>query len=93
MRTQRAIKLKIGKTLPAGLPVEFREDRPWLCIVTDGNDEYQVRVTSAFHEPSLEEMEEYVADGICPSIAGDSVEPDGWDSHRTPSWLLALKLI
>jgi hypothetical protein len=55
--------------------------------------DYRVSARSAFHAPSLEELEESASDGTCPSIFGDTVEPDGWDSHGSPSWMLALNLI
>lgn len=43
--------------------------------------------------PSLPTLERWSSDSICKSIFGDTVEPDGWDSNDSPSWLLALGLI
>jgi hypothetical protein len=94
MKTEKTIKLKTGETLPKGLPVSFVKECPSSCLVHAQRDEpFRVRVLSAFHPPSLDELQDAVNDGICPSVAGDSVEPDGWDSHGSPSWLLALGMI
>ena len=93
MTTEKSIKLKTGATIPAGLPVTFLQDSPSRCLVRDGSLEYRVRVTSAFHAPEMDELEEANNDGVCPSIGGEQVEPDGWDSNGAPSWLLALGLI
>lgn len=89
MKTEKSIKLKDGSILPAGLPVTFQESTPSICLV-DGR---KVRVSSAFVPPSMDELEEASNDGVCPSISGETVEPDGWDCHGSPSWLLALGVI
>lgn len=94
MTTQKEIKLKDGSILPKGLPVTFLQDNPSRCLVRGARAEpYRVRVTSAFKTPSMAELEESANDGVCPSIAGETVEPDGWDSHGSPSWLLAFGVI
>ena len=94
MNTEKAIKLKDGSTLPKGLPVTFIQDSPSRCLVQgDRAEPYWVRVTSAFKAPSMDELEEYVNDGICLSVAGYSTEPDGWCEQSSPSWLLALGMI
>jgi len=92
MNTQKPIKLKSGETLPAGLPCSFLEPST-LCIVHAAGRDYKVRASSAFHAPSTEELEEAVNDCTCPSVFGETVEPDGWDCHGSPSWLLAFGLI
>lgn len=94
--TQKEIRLKDGVTLPVGLPVEFIKTSPSICLVQCGDlrpGPARVRVTSAFQCPTLEELEGAVSDGVCESVGGDSVEPDGWDSEGSPSWLLALGMI
>ena len=92
MTTEKAIKLKSGETLPAGLPVLWlpRENSGHALCSVAGR---RVRITSAFHAPDMEELEEANNDGACPSIAGNSVEPDGFDHEGSPSWLLALGII
>ena len=92
--TEKTIKLKDGNTLPAGLPVTFQQDKPWLCLVQGERAEpFKVRVSSAFAPPCRDELEEAVSDGLCASVLGNSVEPDGWDSDGSPSWPLALGMI
>jgi len=94
MNTEKPIKLKNGSTLPAGLPVSFIPGNPRCCHVHAGCDSpFFVRITSAFISPSMDEIEDAVCDSVCPSIGGETVEPDGWDSEGSPSWLLALGLI
>ena len=43
--------------------------------------------------PDEDELHSLVCDSICPSITGESVEPDGHDSHGAPSWMLLLGLV
>lgn len=43
--------------------------------------------------PPMSTMMKWEADGICKSLAGNSVEPDGWSFDGTPSWFLALGII
>ena len=94
IKTEKSIKLKTGEILPAGLPVSFDSKNHSICLVMGERLEpYKVRITSAFHAPSLEELEEAVSDGVCDSVAGERVEPDGTDEHGSPSWLLALGMI
>lgn len=92
MKTQKEIKLKNGTTLPKGLPARFEEPST-ICIVTGPDREYRVRASSAFHPPRIARLEKDSNDGVCESVFGDRVEPDGWDSEGSPSWLLALGLI
>jgi hypothetical protein len=93
-KTQKDIPTKHGFTLPKGLPVTFKTEMPSRCFIKGERDEpFRVRVTSAFRAPSLKTIEKWNNEGFCKSIAGERVEPDGWDSRGTPSWLLALSLI
>ena len=93
--TKKEIKLKTGEILPKGLNVTFLgEKSPSLCLVQGNRAEpYKVRITSAFKAPSMESLEEQSNDGICDSILGERVEPDGYDCYGSPSWMLALGLI
>jgi len=92
--TEKQIKLKTGEILPIGLPVSFDRDSPSVCLVRGNRVEpYRVRVTSAFSAPSLDELQEQLNDGVCDSILGERVEPDGWDEFGSPSWFLALGMI
>ena len=42
--------------------------------------------------PSIDEIETWFTDGVCPTPTGDDVEPDGHGPDGAPSWLLALGL-
>lgn len=94
-KTEKAIKVKSGEILPKGSRVSFvGESAPHVCLVTGQRPEpYRVRITSAFRAPSIEALEEQSNDGVCDSILGERVEPDGYDEHGSPSWLLALQMI
>ncbi len=92
--TKKQIELKSGEILPKGLPVTFCQDSPSICLVQGERIEpYKIRVSSAFHAPSIGKLERQSNDGVCDSILGKRVEPDGWDEHGSPSWLLALGMI
>jgi len=43
--------------------------------------------------PTEKTLMNWMEDGICKSLGGNQVEPDGWSFDGTPSWLLALSLI
>lgn len=43
--------------------------------------------------PSLKTLEKWSDEGIAKSVGGKKVEPDGWDSNGTPSWLLVFGII
>ena len=44
-------------------------------------------------EPSLDQLEEWLDEGVCEALDGCMVEPDGHCPHGSPSWLLHLGLI
>ena len=44
-------------------------------------------------EPTIEQLEEWICDGICEATDGCTVEPDGECEHGCPSWLIELGLI
>ena len=43
--------------------------------------------------PSLEEIETWVTDALCPTPTGDDVEPDGTGPDGAPSWLRVLGFV
>lgn len=93
-KTEKSFKLKTGEVIPAGLPVSFDSKNHSLCFVHGARETpYKVRITAAFNPPSLEELEQQSNDGVCDSVLGERVEPDGTDEHGSPSWLLALGMI
>lgn len=44
-------------------------------------------------EPTFEQLEEWMMDGICEATDGCLVEPDGVCKHGCKSWFLELGLI
>ena len=47
----------------------------------------------SLNAPSLEQLEQWLMDGICEATDGCIVEPDGTCPHGCSSWLLELGLI
>ena len=43
--------------------------------------------------PNPDKLREMINNGVCPSVAGDEVEPDGHDENGFPSWRLAMGII
>lgn len=93
------IRFKDGSEWTKGTPViiEVKQDRPTRAILENlhTGEIKQVRSTSLnkwfdeFIEISQNDLELAVYDCECPSLLGDNVEPDGWDSEGMPSILLA----
>jgi len=44
-------------------------------------------------QPSDDQLEEWLDEGVCEALDGCMVEPDGHCPHGSPSWLLHLGLI
>jgi len=93
------IKFKDGSAWTNGTPViiTVNQDRPTLAILENLNTgdikkvhSYKLHIWFAeFQTISDEELQIAVFDGTCPSLTGENVEPDGWDSEGMPSILLA----
>lgn len=104
MKAAKDIRLKSGKVIPKGTPVEeikhigptfmksdvrFRGFKP-LYLPTALLANY---VTGFKKPPKSAALEKMVFDGIAKSITGKRVEPDGIASDGSPSWLLVLGYI
>lgn len=85
-----------GVTLPAGWPASVvfgkRGNVHWMQVEICGQTIFTRRFSAFFDAPSQEELVEG-AGGSCPSVLGETVEPDGEDEQGSPSWLVALGLI
>ena len=101
--SKNPITLKSGRVFPAGqnfnvLPSEDRPDFVAVCYPASGDSEFRIpysklpKYFNDFPPITEQEIEDAIMDFCCPSISGESVEPDGHDSHGFPSWLLALGL-
>ena len=96
------VTTKSGNTFNNGIEMDLsfpQESDGRVCIATDSDGRrFRIRISSlkdkfGIRVPSMKTLEKWVDDGTCSSIGGKSVEPDGWDSNGTPSWLIALGLI
>jgi hypothetical protein len=72
----------------ASLYFEGREKR-----VVVSNERLHKYISEAREPMGMEELEDAVNDGVCESILGERVEPDGHDEHGSPSWLLSMGMI
>ena len=93
--TKKPIKLRDGSEIPKGCPVSWREGK---ATVHGPDREYRVSARGAARaleipEPDDETLGHWVCDSVCESVLGETVEPDGYDSEGSPSWLLALGMI
>ena len=98
-KVKNSISFKDGTSWEPGTPViiEVKQDRPTRAIIENLNtgESKQVRSTSLnkwfeeFQGFNMNDIEEAICDGVCPSLTGQDVEPDGWDSEGMPSILLA----
>lgn len=100
----KPIKFKDGTEWPAGTPVHVQamRERPSMSIIkkTVVNDPavdvrrvHSVNLYLWFAEFPMftpEDVDAAMMADICPSLTGESVEPDGWDSNGFPSLLLAV---
>ena len=103
--TIKEIKLKDGTVFPVGTECEISfvgNGSPSAILRVSSNGEArEFKVSCAnlskyfkgFKVPSMASLERYSDEGICKSVLGKTVEPDGWDDEGSPSWLLALGLI
>jgi hypothetical protein len=95
----RDLKLGDGMTIPMGTKVEsvtFDGQTTVALVALEGRT-FPVRIhcarlgglVSGFKKvPGLKALEGYSDKGICPTITGQKVEPDGFGSDGSPSWLL-----
>lgn len=97
--TSKEIRLKDGSTIAANTVcgISFHNN-PVATLETNGRS-IRVRCASLpkyfarFKTPSLRTLEKAMDEGICPSVTGARVEPDGYGPDGSPSWLIALGLI
>jgi hypothetical protein len=97
------IRMKDGSVLKAGNKFSIRWEetaighRPRVKVY--GSDsEFKISNGTAIKmlgkkEPSVSSLSRWDGNGICKSILGETVEPDGTDSYGSPSWLIVKGLI
>jgi hypothetical protein len=90
---------KDGSSFPIKAECDVIFDQSNIAQICYSGDIKRMHVTklylyfSEFEKPSIEELMEQSNDGICQSICGERVEPDGYDEYGSPSWLLAMGCI
>lgn len=105
-KVKRAIQANNGKIIPAGSPVkvEWSDERHRLAVSGIGLNGEPTTVylspgkasdylTGFKAQPSDKALERASFDGVCPTLTGARVEPDGYGPDGMPSWLVALGLI
>jgi hypothetical protein len=101
MKSTRNLKLKNGTVIPCGTVCAVTFHRSPVCTVQPEVfaacrlrcSSLPVYLADDFTRPTIDELGAVVDDAVCPSVMGEQVEPDGYDQHGSPSWLLALGLI
>ena len=97
------LKLRDGTVLQKGDIYEVIppvREAPWESFIALDIDK-QVRINTTklgrcfkeFEIITMGKLQEAVMDGVCQSMTGCDVEPDGWDRHGFPSMLLAMGMI
>ena len=90
--------------VPAGtdLTIYFNQDRPSVVVFSYKGHTKAVRIedlrrTFKGHRfskmPSLNKLEKMSNDGVCSTVTGKRVEPDGYGDDGSPSWLLVAGVI
>ena len=105
LTNSKEIKFKNGLVVPAGTVCEVRFDgNTTVCELAGGTaggipTSVKLRCSSLpryftkFKAPSLKTMEKWSDDGVAKSMLGQRVEPDGFDSEGSPSWMLVVGII
>lgn len=99
--TVKEFTAKDGTVIPAGseLKVDWKGGtKPFVTIESAGIQDLRtknknVALLLGIHIPDMDELEEESNDGVCSSVLGESVEPDGYDQYGSPSWLLVYGVI
>jgi hypothetical protein len=101
----KEIKFKNGLVIPVGTNVNvIFKDGGTVCELAGGSAggipvTMKLRCSSLpryftkFKAPSLKTMEKWSNDGVAKSMLGQVVEPDGYDSEGSPSWMLVAGII
>jgi hypothetical protein len=87
--------MKDGTTLEKGTMIEFvrHGNMETVGIWNVRGVELKMRYRSVIKQPSARSLERWSEDGVCESVFGARVEPDGYGPHGEPSWLLAIGVI
>jgi len=101
----KEIKFNNGLVIPVGTSVGIIfKDGGTVCELSGGSAggipvTMKLRCSSLpryftkFKAPSLKTMQKWSNDGVAKSMLGQRVEPDGYDSEGSPSWMLVAGII
>jgi hypothetical protein len=91
------IKFKDGKIIAVGTVCELSFTGENNIVTVNGVYRLSAgrlpRYFKKFKAPSMKTLEKWSDEGIAKSILGRRVEPDGYDSDGSPSWMLAIGII
>lgn len=102
---KETLKSKKGTIIYAGEIVEVKFDvirqggegicYSWMSVNTADGRRINIRNPRVIgiRVPGVATLAKYSNDGIAKSVFGERVEPDGYDKHGAPSWLLFLGYI
>lgn len=100
-RVKQDLTFKSGRTLAKGdlINVTPKTDRTATIYVSLTGESFTFKMlhlhilSDDFISVCMDDLEEAIADGSCPSITGADVEPDGHDEFGFPSILAAAGMI
>ncbi len=105
LTTKKEIKLKSLESIPVGESGTVRFEQSLsgntLLLFFSPSLKREIKLKSrnmannfkGFKEPSMKTLERWSDEGIAESILGERVDPDGYDSYGSPSWLLVFGII
>lgn len=100
MTVKKSVELKGGETIQRGSIVgigwDEKTSKPHLTWGRFQRARITLNLYCKLFEvkmPSDRQLEKWTYDSVVKSVYGNRVEPDGFDSDGSPSWLLALGLI
>ena len=95
IKLHKTVTLKDGTILEKGTLIEFvkHSSMETVGIWNVQGVERKMRYRTVIKQPSVRSLEKWSDDGICDSVFGARVEPDGYGPQGEPSWLLAIGLI
>ena len=100
--TKASRALKDGKMIPVNVEIDITMDgtRGAIVKVADFDKPVRINLANAYKwikgfkaPPSIRVMEKWDLDGICETVTGKRVEPDGIGSDGSPSWLIVMGMI
>lgn len=92
------VKLKTGEVIPKDTVCVVTFDKtpigvPFMNVITSTCIFKTSKFSIFYKMPSMKSLEKWSDEGICKSVSGHRVEPDGYGPDGSPSWLLALGMV